>query len=152
MVAPLSVLVCRGCCCGTVQKHPSTDHDLQLATLRAAVELVPGACLRVVGCLDACQHSNVVVVRTPTVDGGRATRWFRHVLTDQDTATLAAWLGASGAGDDLPPELRDRVIQPNATAATAAAMRLSLPLHEGAADQSGRRRRRLVARPLEAEG
>ena len=37
MTATSTVLVCRGCCCGTA-KHPDFDHDGQLDTLRAAID------------------------------------------------------------------------------------------------------------------
>ena len=34
-MASLSVVVCRGCCCGTETKHPDVDHDGQVAQLHA---------------------------------------------------------------------------------------------------------------------
>jgi hypothetical protein len=104
-----AVLVCRGCCCGTVAKHPDVDHDAQLASLRDALPV--GARLWVVDCLGACDRSNVVVVRR----GGRR-RWFGEVLDEADSAELGAWLAApSGAPDArLPVRLAAREFEPDA--------------------------------------
>jgi predicted metal-binding protein len=114
MSSALSVLVCRGCCCGTAAKHPLTDHDAQVDALRQTVARVPGARLRVVDCVDQCSRSNVVVVRRR--DGGGST-WFGYVLSALDTKALAAWIEAGGPGvEAVPFELEDRVFTPSATA------------------------------------
>jgi hypothetical protein len=86
-VTDLSVLVCRGCCCGT-DKHPDVDHDGQLAQLEAA-----GARCHVVDCLGPCDRSNVVVVRRD-----EARWWFGEVF---DAGPLAAWVAQGAAGE--PP-------------------------------------------------
>lgn len=118
MSSALSVLVCRGCCCGTAAKHPLTDHAGQLAALRAAVERVSGARLRVVDCLDQCSRSNVVVVRRR--DGSGST-WFGHVLSPLDTGALAGWIEAGGPGvEPVPFELEDRTFTPSSTAVALA--------------------------------
>lgn len=87
-----SVLVCRGCCCGTARKHPDVA---QLASLRAVART------RVVDCVDECSRSNVVIVRTGR---GRST-WFGGVLGPAVTASLCDWL-SSGATEPLPEELQ----------------------------------------------
>lgn len=89
------MLVCRGCCCGTTEKHPGIDHAAHLATLRAAAFAGSGK-LWTVDCLGTCERSNVIAVRS----GGRR-RWFGEVLSDVAIATLAAWI--AGGGVDEPP-------------------------------------------------
>jgi hypothetical protein len=100
----LSVLVCRGCCCGT-DKHPSTPHREQVAILRRAA-LAAGARFAVTDCLDACAHSNVVVLRR-RVEGATETVWLGRVLRARDTALLAAWITRGGP---IPGALRGRVL------------------------------------------
>ncbi len=110
----LSVLVCRGCCCGTESKHPGVDHGSQLARLQASMPSHRRARLWTVDCLGSCEHSNVVVVRT---DRGR--RWFGEMLDDVDIDELGTWFGA-GAPGDVPVRLADREFTPSVvTTATA---------------------------------
>jgi predicted metal-binding protein len=110
----VSVLVCRGCCCGTPRKHPGVDHAAQAATLRSA--LPAGVPLREVDCLGHCERSNVVVVRSA---GQR--RWFGEVLDPADTAALAAWVAATTTGHNasadaaLPSRLAARQFDPRPT-------------------------------------
>lgn len=98
------VLVCRGCCCGTVRKHPGTDHDAQLETLRGAASDDREVRVREVDCLGPCQRSNVVVLRRV----GRPAReavWLGGMVTTTQTASLASWIAAGGDLDTVPPEL-----------------------------------------------
>jgi hypothetical protein len=96
----VSVLVCRGCCCGTEAKHPGFDHATQLEELRAAgAASSRRARLWTVDCLGPCERSNVVVVRT----AGRRW-WFGRVLTEPATRALAGWV-AGGDRSDVPEEL-----------------------------------------------
>jgi hypothetical protein len=91
----VDVVVCRGCCCGTRRKHPACDHDAQLDAIRAAVAAIPGARLRVTGCLDFCRHSNLVGMR----DWRRpepAVTWLGEMLAESDTAALVRYLGSGG--------------------------------------------------------
>ena len=111
-----SVLVCRGCCCGTMAKHPDVDHARHLTRLRGAVDSVPGATLWTVDCLDACEHSNVVVVR---VNGSK--RWFGEMLADHDVDALADWLSSNGH-EELPPELSSHVFDPESAPAVPVDM------------------------------
>ena len=66
--APCTVTVCRGCCCGT-PKVPGLDHAAQLTDLRTSLAAV--ATVRPVGCLDACEQANVIVVQ-PSAEGRKA--------------------------------------------------------------------------------
>lgn len=105
----VSVLVCRGCCCGT-GKHPDVDHDGQLRRLGEATG-VAGARLHVVDCLGPCERSNVVVVRR-----GATRHWFGEVLDGSTTDALADWV-ATGAPGVPPPALRARRFDPTLAAA-----------------------------------
>ncbi|HWJ96794.1 MAG TPA: hypothetical protein VNQ33_01475 [Acidimicrobiales bacterium] len=102
----LSVIVCRGCCCGSEQKHPDVDHDAQVEALRAS--LPASGRLWTVDCLGPCERSNVVVVRTRAA--GR--RWFGGVLATAATGALADWIrdGAVGAP---PPLLAPLALSPD---------------------------------------
>jgi hypothetical protein len=104
----VSVLVCRGCCCGT-SKHPDVDHAGQLDALRAATLAQERARLWEVDCLGPCSSSNVVVVRS-----GTARRWFGQMLDPDDTQLLAAWIEA-GAHTSPPPRLAARQFDPDPT-------------------------------------
>ncbi|WP_156757706.1 (2Fe-2S) ferredoxin domain-containing protein [Actinokineospora pegani] len=111
----LRVTVCQDCCCGTVKKHPTTNHFDHLRRLRAAAARAGGS-VRVSQCLDTCETSNVVVVQAK----GHKPVWFGWVLRDAAIADLEAWLAAGGPGaapvpDTLelhritPPGLRSEV-------------------------------------------
>ncbi|HEU0101435.1 MAG TPA: (2Fe-2S) ferredoxin domain-containing protein [Mycobacteriales bacterium] len=97
----LTVLVCRGCCCGTAAKHPGTDHELQEKELTAAVQSVDGVRVRVVDCLDECDRSNVVVLRGASGRAAERDAWLGGVLGSRATEALAGWL-ADGAEGPLP--------------------------------------------------
>lgn len=105
--AGVSVLVCRGCCCGTEAKHPGVDHPAQLARLRAALPPESRSRLFEVDCLGPCERANVVVVRS----GGRR-RWFGEVLAPEDTDALAGWIAAGGVGR-LPAALHALRFEPD---------------------------------------
>lgn len=94
-----TVLVCRGCCCGTIRKHPHTDHPAHLAHLQHATS-VGGGQLRIVDCLDVCARSNVVVVRRP----GQPAMWIGDLHTDTAIETLSRWI-ETGATHQPPAEL-----------------------------------------------
>jgi hypothetical protein len=92
------VLICRGCCCGTVRKHPTVDHDAQVTALHAAVR--GHGSVATVDCLGRCDRSNVVVVKRSRC---RAL-WIGPVLDDAATDALARWL-QDGAPDPVPAEI-----------------------------------------------
>lgn len=105
--AGVVVTVCRGCCCGTVAKHPDIDHDGQLDQLRR--DLAGVARVRVSDCLDACERSNVVLV-SPSSAGRRAggrTVWLGEVLEPDSTTDIAGWASAGGPGLADPPHALD---------------------------------------------
>ena len=94
----VTVLACRGCCCGTDRKHPGVDHEALLGSIRSAVAHTETR-LRVTDCLGPCERSNVVVVRR-----GGDRFWFGNLLGNAVTDSLAEW-AADGAPGDVPPEL-----------------------------------------------
>lgn len=99
---PPSVLVCRGCCCGT-DKHPDVDHDGQEAALRA----VAGR-FYTPDCLGPCERSNVVVVRS-----GATRTWFGEILDDQHIAALATWIAGGADTAALPTSLAEHRFEPD---------------------------------------
>lgn len=96
-----TVLLCRGCCCGTSAKHPGTDHEAQEAALTAAAP--PQVQVRVVDCLDACERSNVVVLRRGK--GAKGDTWLGGVLSERASEALVAYV-AAGAQGELPDAVR----------------------------------------------
>ncbi|MER8105413.1 (2Fe-2S) ferredoxin domain-containing protein [Kitasatospora sp. NPDC094016] len=105
--SPVTVTVCRGCCCGTEAKHPGVDHAGQYERLRAAVGTAGR--VRAVKCLDVCTQSNVVVVG-PSGEGraaGGRPVWLGFVLADDMIDEIAAWVHAGGPGLADPPGLLD---------------------------------------------
>lgn len=101
----LTVVVCRGGDCGSRRKHPDTDHQAQLSALRE----LAGADARVLvsKCLDACEHSNVVVV-TPGAEGldqAGTPVWIGAVNDEDATADTIRWVREGGPGVSEPPVL-----------------------------------------------
>jgi hypothetical protein len=107
----LTLLVCRGCCCGTASKHPDVDHDEQLATLRSAAAHRASARMRVVRCLGQCHESNVVVVKHRRPTGGSAT-WLGRVLAPEAVGAIAEWVMDRTNQGEVPPSLRRLVFEP----------------------------------------
>ena len=101
------VLLCRGCCCGTLDKHPEVDHEGQRRLLENAVEQQPGMELRIIDCLDECDRSNVAVVRRVGMPARERDTWLGGLLTDRATEALAGWL-SDGAEGPLPEVLEGR--------------------------------------------
>ncbi len=64
-------------------------------------------------CLDACERSNVVVVR-PRGRGTPRPVWLGDVLLEERTRAVGAWVAAGGPGGaPLPPELEHCVFTPS---------------------------------------
>ncbi|MFC7245285.1 (2Fe-2S) ferredoxin domain-containing protein [Catellatospora aurea] len=104
------VVLCRGCCCGTPDKHPDTDHRLQADQLRAAA----GIDLMVTGCLGNCERSNTLVVLPSAAGraaGGRVT-WLGRILDATLTQAVADWIAAGGPGLADPPKELVAHVQP----------------------------------------
>ena len=108
------VLLCRGCCCGTRDKHPKVDHDRQEEALLAAAETHPGVEVRIVECLDECDRSNVAVLRRPGAPSRERDTWLGGLLSDRATTAIAAWLADGGIGPlpDALAGLRFRHVPP----------------------------------------
>lgn len=108
------VLLCRGCCCGTPDKHPKVDHDTQERVLATAAGTHQGVDLRIVECLDECDRSNVAVLRRPGAPAQERDTWLGALLTDRATTALAAWITEGGDGPlpDALSGLRFRHIPP----------------------------------------
>ncbi|WP_127554446.1 hypothetical protein [Actinoplanes sp. OR16] len=107
--------VCRDCCCGSLRKHPSVDHDGQLRALRGALE--PEHRVRTSQCLDVCSQSNVVVVQPDPVArrAGAKPVWFGLVHDDVVLNDLVGWVRDGGPGvAPLPAVLELSVITPPA--------------------------------------
>jgi (2Fe-2S) ferredoxin len=92
-----TVTVCRDCCCGSSTKHPDTEHNGQLAILRAS-----GVLVRVSECLDVCEHSNVMVVHR------RRRVWLGGIHDPETTKWVGAW---AVSGGPIPDALRPFVIE-----------------------------------------
>lgn len=113
------VVLCRGCCCGTLDKHPDTDHRLQADQLGAAV----GIDLTVTGCLGNCERSNTIVVLPSAAGraaGGRVT-WLGRILDPALTQAVADWIAAGGPGLADPPQRLAPHVQPPGRRIAAAA-------------------------------
>ena len=95
----LSVLVCRGCCCGQ-QEGP--DHADHLAQITAAVEGAGGR-LRVTNCIGPCDRKNVVVVRTRS--DSRWTARYYAAVGDEQIASLQEWFVADALVESEPATL-----------------------------------------------
>ncbi|WP_194421560.1 (2Fe-2S) ferredoxin domain-containing protein [Microbacterium abyssi] len=82
------VVVCRGGDCGSRRKHPDTDHAAQLREIRNAAGT--NTAVTVSRCLDACEHSNVVVI-IPDADGrnaGESPVWVGEANDAEVTAEI----------------------------------------------------------------
>ncbi len=99
----VSVSVCDGCCCGTTRKHPDLDHAEQRRRIAAAAQSAGGSC-RVVGCVDECHASNVVVVRWPR--SSHPALWLGGVLDESATAAVEMWLASGADPVQVPAEVR----------------------------------------------
>lgn len=117
------VVACRGCCCGSTDKHPGVDHAAELQMLERFAEANPHTVrLRTSDCLGPCEHANVVVVR-PSPAGRRAGGrpiWLAR-LDAHALRTLQAWVKAGGPGLAVVPEyLALHQIQASRTNVTTA--------------------------------
>jgi len=101
MIGRPLVTACRGCCCGTVKKHPDVDHAALLDRLITGL----GARVRTSDCLGPCEESNVVVVApapAARLRGARAV-WLRGVLDAAAVDAVVGWVLAGGPGAAPPP-------------------------------------------------
>ena len=107
----LTVLLCRGCCCGTAKKHPDVDHLAQEQRLDGAAARA-GARLVFTDCLDECARSNVIVLRRRE-RGYVDSTWLGGVLDERRTSELCAYLCEGWReGAPLPAALATLVFHP----------------------------------------
>lgn len=106
------VQVCDGCCCGTERKHPGVDHAGIRERIDAAA-VSAGGRSRVVGCVGACDHSNVVIVRPAGISTDRV--WVGGVLDEEIVDRLCDWI-ATGAVTPAPAAVAARVFSNGSTA------------------------------------
>ncbi len=101
------VIVCRGGDCGSRRKHPTLDHAAQLAAIRSGVS--GAAEVLVSKCLDACEHSNVIVVVPGQKDRSRGAEpvWLGEVNDADVTADLIDWVTGADHWSVQPPTLVD---------------------------------------------
>ncbi|WP_308258689.1 (2Fe-2S) ferredoxin domain-containing protein [Saccharothrix obliqua] len=93
-----------------MKKHPDYDHEAQLLRLRTLAATSGGRVrVRTADCLDACEHSNVIVVKPP----GAKPVWLGFVLRDEVMDDLEQWLTTGGP---LPTTLDLNRITPPAQA------------------------------------
>lgn len=101
-----TVIVCRGCCCGT-KDFPGLNHAAQYTGLKRALE--PSASVRASDCLDACEQANVIVVQ-PSVAGrtaGGRPVWLAMANDHDIEADITAWVEAGGPGLAEMPQVLD---------------------------------------------
>ncbi|GAA3549659.1 hypothetical protein GCM10022197_00610 [Microlunatus spumicola] len=99
------VVVCRGGDCGNRTKHPGFDHVAQLRRIRLDLDGVADVVSS--SCLDACDHSNVVVV-LPGEDGraaGADPVWIGRANDADTTADIVGWVEDGGPGTAHEPTL-----------------------------------------------
>lgn len=96
----LSVLVCRGCCCGT---QDGVDHEGHLATISAAA-VKAGGRVKVTNCIGPCDRKNVVVVRTRRPQARWTARYYQTV-DDVEVQALGDWFAAGASEHPEPSEL-----------------------------------------------
>jgi predicted metal-binding protein len=115
----LTVLVCRGCCCGTKRKHRDVNHGAQLDALERAAEMTSGVRVLSVDCLGECSHSNVIVVRYRGADR-TTTTWLGELLAPRRTRALCEWIAGGGPrSQPLPASLAFATFVPGRDAACA---------------------------------
>jgi hypothetical protein len=103
MSRPLTVTICRGCCCGSTTKHPGVDHDGHAERIQESVRASGLGVTRIVKCLDECEHSDVILVRR--MSGRRSEFFWLGPLNDPaDVEALAVWLEGP-ANRPLPDQL-----------------------------------------------
>lgn len=116
-----TVTVCRGCCCGTADKHPDVDHAAQVAALSEGMG--NAGRVRVSDCLDACERSNVVVV-SPSGHGrrtGARPTWLAGVLQSHTVSEIVEWVRSGGPGvGDRPEHLDPLAFRPSRQSRAAA--------------------------------
>lgn len=114
-----AITICHGCCCGTETKHSDVDSVGHRAAFREFAESAPELVrVQVSDCLDACDRSNVLVVRPSAAGRRRGARpvWLGAVLSGDQVAAVTTWVQDGGPGVAvLPKPLRPLVFHPRPT-------------------------------------
>jgi len=99
----ISVVVCRGCCCGDPTVHPGIAHDALLAHLE--ISLYGLARVRAVGCLLLCDRANVVVVSPAPWARRNGARpvWLSRVFDRKINEAIIFWIKSGGPGQAATP-------------------------------------------------
>ena len=114
----LSVLVCRGCCCGTEDGPEPARHVAQLEAAVAAA----GGRLKITNCIGPCDRKNVVVVRGRSETRRWTARYYGGV-GQAEVDSLCDWL----AGDPLSGPSGRFAVGPEPANLSAAAFPWPLP-------------------------
>jgi hypothetical protein len=135
-----TVLVCRGCCCARGELESSANE--QLAVVRAAAAIVPGARVRITDCLGPCSSKNVIAIRhrrldTPGVRHG--TTWLGEFGDDAPLDAIAAWLGDGARREALPSRLEAHRLDESTVAPDELLRVLPRSARQEAASADGRR-------------
>lgn len=105
----LQVLVCRGCCCGRVERgKPEVPVDWLKAQWKAA-RLNPYVQLTISGCLGPCDRPNVVAVLTEADQ-----QWIGELSCQAHYDALLGWAQACGSTrriEPLPAALSERTFR-----------------------------------------
>jgi (2Fe-2S) ferredoxin len=111
-----AITVCHGCCCGTESKHTDIDSAGHRATLLEFAADSPDLVrVQVSDCLDACDRSNVLVIRPSAAGRRRGGRpvWLGAVLRGEQVDAVTTWIRDGGPGvSAVPPSLRTLVFHP----------------------------------------
>lgn len=82
------IVICRGGDCGSKDKHPGFDHRAQLDQFRQSLDgqaqIIPARCL------DACDHSNVIV-HVPA-DQAQEPTWIGQAVDEESTREILSWI------------------------------------------------------------
>lgn len=99
-----SVIVCKGCCCGRIEKG---NKEVPVEALRAAWEehgLAQSVKLTISGCLGPCSMNNVSILKTN--DGNT---WLGKLNAEEHYQALVGWacdIAQNGNKVDLPEILQ----------------------------------------------
>lgn len=106
------VLICRGCCCGAVERgRPEVPVDWLKAEWRRR-GLLKRVQLTISGCLGPCDVPNVVVFNFGPETGAQ---WFGNVAGNEMYRDIVDWASASVAAGqpiEVPPSFAGHLIEP----------------------------------------
>lgn len=96
--SPAQVLLCKGCCCGRVDRGLPAVPVERIKAIWKAEKLNRAVQLTISGCLGPCDLPNVAVVVTPS-----GVSWYGRLDSDAHYDALIAWARACLArGESLP--------------------------------------------------